>query len=89
MIANGGSENDAKAYLKRFFENTVALPGSARDATTAFQSGNGDVLMGTSIAWVLVRDEFPGKAILDVVIDIPFRPANHRGRSRTAAGVRQ
>jgi sulfate transport system permease protein len=28
--------------------------------------------MGTVIAWVLVRDRFPGKAVLDVVIDIPF-----------------
>lgn len=31
-----------------------------------------NVVMGTLIAWVLVRDHFPGKAILDVVIDIPF-----------------
>jgi sulfate transport system permease protein len=31
-----------------------------------------NVLMGTMIAWVLVRDRFPGKRILDVVIDIPF-----------------
>ncbi len=31
-----------------------------------------NVVMGTVIAWVLVRDRFPGKAILDVVIDIPF-----------------
>jgi sulfate transport system permease protein len=31
-----------------------------------------NVVMGTMIAWVLVRDRFPGKAVLDVVIDIPF-----------------
>jgi sulfate transport system permease protein len=31
-----------------------------------------NVVMGTVIAWVLVRDRFPGKAILDVVIDVPF-----------------
>jgi sulfate/thiosulfate transport system permease protein len=31
-----------------------------------------NVVMGTTIAWVLVRDRFPGAAILDVVIDIPF-----------------
>jgi sulfate/thiosulfate transport system permease protein len=31
-----------------------------------------NVVMGTLIAWVLVRDRFWGKAILDVVIDIPF-----------------
>jgi sulfate/thiosulfate transport system permease protein len=31
-----------------------------------------NVVMGTVIAWVLVRDRFWGKRILDVVIDIPF-----------------
>ena len=31
-----------------------------------------NVVMGTLIAWVLVRDRFWGKRILDVVIDIPF-----------------
>jgi sulfate/thiosulfate transport system permease protein len=31
-----------------------------------------NVLVGTLIAWVLVRDGFPGKRALDVVIDIPF-----------------
>jgi sulfate transport system permease protein len=28
--------------------------------------------MGTAIAWVLVRDHFPGKQVLEVVIDIPL-----------------
>jgi sulfate transport system permease protein len=31
-----------------------------------------NVVMGTVIAWVLVRDRFPGKALLDVIIDVPF-----------------
>ena len=31
-----------------------------------------DVVMGTAIAWVLVRDSFAGKRVLEVVIDIPF-----------------
>ncbi len=31
-----------------------------------------NVIMGTLIAWVLVRDEFPGKRFLEVIIDIPF-----------------
>ena len=45
VLANGGTQDDAKAYLKQFFEHTVALPGSARDATTAFLAGTGDVLI--------------------------------------------
>jgi sulfate transport system permease protein len=31
-----------------------------------------NVVMGTAIAWVLVRDHFPGKAIVNSVIDLPF-----------------
>jgi sulfate/thiosulfate transport system permease protein len=31
-----------------------------------------NIVMGTVIAWVLVRDQFPGKQLLEVVIDIPF-----------------
>ncbi len=31
-----------------------------------------NVVMGTLIAWVLVRDSFPGQCVLEVVIDIPF-----------------
>ena len=45
IIANGGSESDAEAYLKKVLANVKALPGSGRDATTAFQGGTGDVLL--------------------------------------------
>jgi sulfate transport system permease protein len=31
-----------------------------------------NIFMGTAIAWVLVRDRFPGKVVLDVIIDVPF-----------------
>jgi len=31
-----------------------------------------NAVMGTLIAWVLVRDDFPGKAIVNSVIDLPF-----------------
>jgi sulfate transport system permease protein len=31
-----------------------------------------NVVMGTALAWVLVRDRFWGKRALDVVIDVPF-----------------
>jgi sulfate transport system permease protein len=31
-----------------------------------------NAVMGTLIAWVLVRDEFPGKKIVNSVIDLPF-----------------
>ena len=31
-----------------------------------------NVLFGTLIAWVLVRDEFPGKSVVNSLIDLPF-----------------
>jgi len=31
-----------------------------------------NIVMGTLIAWVLVRDEFPGKRVVDTLIDLPF-----------------
>ncbi|HSE70115.1 MAG TPA: sulfate ABC transporter substrate-binding protein [Nocardioidaceae bacterium] len=55
VIANGGTEEDAKAFLTKFFENAVALPGSGRDATTAFTSGNGDVLISYENEAILAR----------------------------------
>ncbi|GAB99502.1 sulfate ABC transporter permease protein [Gordonia namibiensis NBRC 108229] len=31
-----------------------------------------NVVFGTLIAWVLVRDEFPGKGVVNAIIDLPF-----------------
>ena len=45
VLAEGGSEADARTYLKKLLGNVVALPGSGRDATTAFEGGTGDVLL--------------------------------------------
>jgi sulfate transport system substrate-binding protein len=45
VLATGGTEADARAYLAKLFANVVALPGSGRDATTAFEGGTGDVLL--------------------------------------------
>ncbi|WP_109510246.1 sulfate ABC transporter substrate-binding protein [Nocardioides speluncae] len=46
VIANGGSEKEAEAYTKELIDHTIKLPGSARDATSAFvDQGQGDVLL--------------------------------------------
>ncbi|HET9647227.1 MAG TPA: sulfate ABC transporter substrate-binding protein [Microlunatus sp.] len=55
VIANGGSEADAKAYLTKFFGNVVALPGSGRDATNAFLQGAGNVLISYENEAILAR----------------------------------
>ena len=31
-----------------------------------------NAIFGTLIAWVLVRDEFPGKSVINALIDLPF-----------------
>ena len=31
-----------------------------------------NLVVGTVIAWVLVRDRFPGKSVIDLLIDLPF-----------------
>ena len=54
-LATGGSEADASAYLKKLFGNVGALPGSARDATTSFTSGTGDVLLSYENEAILAR----------------------------------
>src|SRR5438552_1307513 len=39
---------------------------------SAFQAGLISAIIGTLIAWVLVRYEFPGKRMADALVDIPF-----------------
>jgi sulfate/thiosulfate transport system substrate-binding protein len=55
VLADGGSASEAQAYLTKFFDNVEALPGSGRDATTAFQSGQGDVLLSYENEAILAR----------------------------------
>ena len=45
VVANGGTEAEAQQYTDKFFGNVVSMPNSGRDATQAFLSGTGDVLM--------------------------------------------
>lgn len=55
VVADGGSTADADKYMKDFFGNVVALPDSGRDATTAFTSGTGDVLLSYENEAILAR----------------------------------
>lgn len=57
VIAGGGDEKAGIAFLTKFFENTVALPGSGREATTAFESGTGDVLISYENEAILARQK--------------------------------
>ncbi|WP_258934443.1 ABC transporter permease subunit [Nesterenkonia pannonica] len=47
--------------------NAIRLTLTAALAATAV-----NIVMGTLIAWVLVRDRFPGRRVIEFLIDIPF-----------------
>jgi len=51
----GGSDEAALDYMTKFFGNVAALPDSGRDATTAFTSGTGDVLLSYENEAILAR----------------------------------
>lgn len=55
VLADGGTDKEAEEYISAFFDNVVALPDSGRDATTAFEGGNGDVLLSYENEAILAR----------------------------------
>jgi sulfate transport system permease protein len=65
------SEGGLDTYLETFTnEQTFAALKLTVLSSLACTALN--MVMGTVIAWVLVRDRFWGKRVLDVIIDIPF-----------------
>jgi sulfate transport system substrate-binding protein len=65
IAGNGGSEAEAKAFLTKLLNNTIALPSSGRDATTSFTAGNGDVLLSYENEAILAKQ---GGADVDYVV---------------------
>jgi sulfate/thiosulfate transport system substrate-binding protein len=55
VIANGGTEAEAREYLTKFFNHVAALPGSGRDATNAFLEGSANVLISYENEAILAR----------------------------------
>ena len=51
----GGSEEEARQFVTQLLNNTISLPASARDATTAFSGGSGDVLISYENEAILAR----------------------------------
>jgi sulfate/thiosulfate transport system permease protein len=52
--------------------NSVALTALGVTLVVSLLVAAIGAVMGTLVAWVLVRDEFPGKRIVGAVIDLPF-----------------
>lgn len=65
--SEGGWANFWRAISNEQTRAAIAVTLQAAAAVTLV-----NVVVGTMIAWVLVRDRFWGKAALEVVIDIPF-----------------
>ena len=45
VLSNGGTEDQAKAYLTAYYKNIVAKPSSGKQATSTFLNGTGDALI--------------------------------------------
>ena len=45
VLARGGTDAEAEAYLKKFYANVVSKPDSGSKATQTFLNGTGDVLI--------------------------------------------
>jgi sulfate/thiosulfate transport system permease protein len=53
-------------------DNTLALKALAITLTASLVVAAIGAAMGTLVAWVLVRDHFPGKRVVNALIDLPF-----------------
>lgn len=74
VIADGGTEEEAKEYTTALFNNVVSLPGSGREATSAFLAGTGDVLLSYENETILARQE--GSELDYIVPDSTLRIDN-------------
>lgn len=54
------------------FTNAQSMQALRLTLLCAFAVTVVNAVMGTLIAWVLVRDNFPGQRVIEVLIDIPF-----------------
>ncbi len=55
IAGNGGTDDEARAFITQLLDNTIALPGSGREATTAFTDGSGDVLLSYENEAILAK----------------------------------
>lgn len=70
----GGSEQAAIDFTTKLFNNIVALPGSGRDATSAFLAGTGDVLLSYENETILARQN--GEKLEYIVPNVTLRIDN-------------
>ncbi|MFN3866329.1 MAG: extracellular solute-binding protein [Demequina sp.] len=69
-----GGDEQARTFTSALARNIVSLPGSGRDATTAFLAGTGDVLLTYENEVILARQN--GEPLDYVVPDVTLRIDN-------------
>ena len=57
VIAEGGTDAQAKDYLAKFFKNVVSKPSSGSDAAQTFESGTGDALISYESEAITARQK--------------------------------
>ena len=82
ITGNGGTEAQAKDFVTKLLGNTIALPGSGREATTAFTDGSGDVLLSYENEAILAKQS--GADVDYVVPDDTLKIENPGAVTRTA-----
>lgn len=64
--------NDGTESFTRTLSNPQAVAALKFTFLASFAIALVNAITGTLVAWVLVRDEFRGKRLLEAVIDLPF-----------------
>ncbi len=82
ITANGGSEAEAETYLTKYYQNIVSLPSSGREATSAFTSGTGDVLISYENEAIAARQS--GAEVDYVIPDTTLKIENPGAVTTTA-----
>jgi sulfate/thiosulfate transport system permease protein len=76
ILTRAFSEGDSLGAAITFFWDAISSPDSVRVLKLTFLCSLAVVVIngffGTIIAWILVRDDFPGKKVLNMIIDLPF-----------------
>ena len=82
VLQNGGSDEQAQTYLKKFFANVVSKPSSGSAATTTFLNGTGDALISYENEAIAAGQK--GKALDYVVPDESLLIENPAAVTKTA-----
>lgn len=83
ITANGGTEAQAQAYLKKFYANIKSRAQSGATATTQFTSGTGDVLLSYENEAITARAK--GADLDYIVPDESFLIQNPAAVTKTAS----